>query len=549
MVSRSWDSFVADARLLGRSLLVGLGEICLCPSAPMGAAVVAGLLLLSPWAAVLALAGGGAATLWAFVRQQDARLVETGWYATNGALAGLAAAWWVSSGAGALALTVAGAVLVAWILDRIVFPLGDAPLGLPPLSAPFVVFAVAATLALPAVRGAAEWLAPVGEAPPALARAAWRSQEAWTGAAEERLEAAWRVFRGGQLGEARERFAALAQERPESAEAQNGAGWVAFRLGLLDEAERRFRRALDRDSSHAYAQDGLGWVAFRRGRLGEAWGRFAAAATALPAWADPAGGLGWIAYTRGRYREAEGHFRRALELDPAYADARRGLGWALLQEGRYEEARTWLEGAVAVEPGSPVAREGLGWALVRTRSAREGEAVFLALLSETPARPDALLGIAEARRRLALRGERRAGEPLEWTALGAWVLPVAPGLAAVGLTLVARAPWGALLGLTAAAGGALVAWALAGPAALLWTDLHLQTLGALGLLVGRAALPRLGTLVLWAVVGLAGGAVWVALGWLELSVPLLAFNLVGLASLFVLRRLSGRAAATAGVGL
>jgi tetratricopeptide (TPR) repeat protein len=522
-------------------MLVGLGQVCLCPSSRVGVAFVVGVALLSPRAAGLALLGALAATAWAFWRQQDARLLASGWYGANGALWGLWSSWFVADPLGAALLTALGATLAAWMLDAITFPLGDAPVCLPPLSAPFVVLALFGAVALSAVHGAVETIddlrrgrdRPIPSTP-------------WTGPRlapwhAERVAAAWRAYERGEHDRAQELFGRVAREAPEVAEAHNGFGWAAFRRDFLGDAEGAFRRALELDARHPYALDGLGWLAFRSGRLNEAASRFAAARGGAPAWADPHDGLGWVAYKRGRYREARAHFRGALERDPAYADAMAGSGWIAITERRPEEARAWFESAAATDPRSVVARTGLGWALTLSGRAKDGERVLLDVLRQSPAHEDALAGLAHARRQLVLRGHRNAGELAEGRALGRVFGVRALILAGVALAVVLWAPWAGLLGVGFAALGAVAGAAVGGSVAFLWSDLYLQTLAVLGVLVGRSEPFGLHGLGIAVLVGMAGVAAWGIMHVAGITVPLLAFNGVGFIYLFVRRRLTGRA--------
>lgn len=539
MDPRSSSSFAASAGLFARAMVVGLGQVCLCPSGLVGATFVVAVALLSPRAAGLTLLGALAATAWPFWRQQDARLLASGWYGANGALWGLWSSWFVADHLAATLLTALGATLAAWMLDAITFQLGDAPVCLPPLSVPFVVLALFGALALPAVQSAAET---IGD----LWRGSGRPNSAipWTGPKlapwhGERLAEAWRACERGEHDQAQELFTRVVLETPDVAEAHNGLGWAAFRRGLPEDAERPFRRAIALDSRHPYALDGLGWVAFRRGRLDEAASRFAAARGGVPAWADPHDGLGWVAYMRERYREAQAHFRRALERDPAYADAMAGRGWIAIKEQQPEEARVWFESAVATDPRSVVARTGLGWALALSGRARDGERVLLDVLSQSPTHEDALVGLAHARRQLALRGHRNVAQPVEGWALGRAFGFRGLIMAGIALAVVLWAPWAGLLGVSLAVLGAVAGAAVAGSVAFLWSDLHVQTLAVLGVLVGRSepfGLRGLGVAVL---VGMAGVAAWGVMHLVEIAVPLLAFNGVGLAYLFVRRRLTG----------
>jgi Flp pilus assembly protein TadD len=470
------------------------------------------------------------ATGWAFWGQRDGRVLAAGWYGTNGALWGLWASSLVTDPLGAALLTVAGALLAVWILDRLVFPLGDAPIALPPLSLPFVVVALLASLALPVGRDLVARVAGplVHEAaaePPAL----WRPRVVPTAFAGD-LAAAWDAWERADYARARGQFAALAAAAPDLADAHNGHGWALFRLGALTEADAAFRRAVALDARHPYSLDGLGWIAFRRGRYREAARFFREAALGAPAWADPHDGLGWVAYTRGRFREAREHFDRAIALAPHHASALGGLGWTSLFEARVDEARRFFERASAADPGFLVAREGLGWALARSGRPREAERVFASILERSPGEREALTGLADARRRLALRGEGPArAARSEWEAVRRALPPSAAAVSiAAAAVVLLRMPWAGLAGLLCVVAGATLSVLTAGPSALAWLDLHVQTLAPLGLLIGRLTSPSMRALGRVAAAAGAGVAVWALQHAAGMTLPLLAFNGVGL---------------------
>ena len=69
---------------------------------------------------------------------------------------------------------------------------------------------------------------------------------------------------------------------------------------------------------------------------------------------------------------------------------------------------------------------------------------------------------------------------------------------------------------------------IAGPSALAWLDLHVQTLAPLGLVVGRATVPSVRGLARAAAAAVAGTAVWALLSLAGVGAPLLAFNLTAL---------------------
>lgn len=539
MEHRSWASSVASAAFFGRATLVGFGEIWLCPSMLAGAAMLAATSMLSPRAAVLAAVGGATASGWALFTQRDARLVAAGWYGTNGALAGL----WISSlvmdpGGAALA-TVAGALAVAWLLDVVVFPLGDAPLGLPPLSLPFVVVALVGTLALPLAREAVERLAGRAHATPTAAAAVAWQPRATPSALRDEVAAGWSAWRRGDYERAHAQFSALATVAADLAEAHSGLGWSAFKLGAHDDAARAFGRALALDPHAPSPVDGLAWIAFRRGRHAEAARLFDTARHAAPQWADPHDGLGWSAYMRGRYQEARAHFEQAIALEANHASALSGLGWTALMRDRLEEAGRHFDAATIADPELFLALEGLGWTLARSGRARDAERIFTRAVAAFPHERSAVFGLGDARRRLILSGARPAVDPaLEWRAIRrAFPATVAVPVLLVTAAIVIAMPWSGLVAILSVAAGAALGVLIAGPAAFAWFDLHVQTLVPLGLLVGRVTTPSWRHLARAAIVAAGGTGAWAALHLVNVTPPLLAFNLVGLVYLAARRHI------------
>ena len=78
---------------------------------------------------------------------------------------------------------------------------------------------------------------------------------------------------------------------------------------------------------------------------------------------------------------------------------------------------------------------------------------------------------------------------------------------------------------------------VAGPVSILWFDLHVSTLALLGILVGFHEPLYLKGLAIGTILGLAGGAIWAAKHFLGIGMPLLEFNMVGLAYLSARRLL------------
>ncbi|KIM00172.1 hypothetical protein CCC_02960 [Paramagnetospirillum magnetotacticum MS-1] len=290
---------------------------------------------------------------------------------------------------------------------------------------------------------------------------------------------------------------AAAVSGPEGADDWSRLGWGQFQRGEVGPSVRSFNAALTLDPAHPWALDGLGWAVYSQGRYGEAEGLFARAQAAMPGLADPLTGLGWIGLRQGRFEAAYRHFSEALARDGGSAVAGEGLGRALLASGRH----------------------------------RDAEMVFLGLLGSSPA---ALRGLADSRRMLLLNGAALTPDSREWAELIrllGWKVAALGGLA---LTVLIWTPVAGMIGLSLMALGAMTGVLLAGPSSLLWFDLHLQTVAMTGLLMARPQHFR-GLWSLIAVLGLAV-AVWAVSHRLGIWLPLLSFNLAGMAGLLLLRR-------------
>jgi Urea transporter len=279
----------------------------------------------------------------------------------------------------------------------------------------------------------------------------------------------------------------------------------------------------------------------------------------------PAANNGWSAYQDQDFKQAA----RLFQTAPAWTDPLYGLGWVSLWQRHPTESAEYFTAALAREPARDDIRLGLGWALLAAHRPAEGENLFLDLLRRNPSNAPALQGVADCRRALIIHGETRAADPVEWLALGrmfGWKVLLIP---LVALAVLIQAPRPAVTGLTVAGLGMAVSVALAGPASLLWIDLHLQTLALLGFLVAEkyhsgASAPNpdwrrclqtslvfinktkggLGHRPKWAwaiaqlfLATLAGTALWVIAFRLGIWTPLLSFNIVGLGALLVLHPL------------
>ncbi|MBI3445681.1 MAG: urea transporter [Magnetospirillum sp.] len=529
MDARSSNSFAdSQLHLLLRAILAGMGELALLRHWRAGLVIAACFVPFSARASALALAGAAASTGWAFWRQRDVRLLTSGWYGVNGALCGFLVEWHFAHPAGAVLLTLFVAVMAAIILDTIVFALGDAPVGLPPLTIPFLVVAALMTLAIKPLQAGLERV----EAVLAAATASPTPSSSWVPAAgDPEAETAWRAYGAGDYRLARAEFLRLAQKSPEKAEIWNGLGWSEWRLRDGQAAIRAFNRALSLDGAHPYALDGLGWIALEAGRLREAEGHFRSARISAPTWADPSVGLGWAVYGSGRYGEAEALFRQSLELAPQSAPAMGGLGWTSLRSGDYRTAQAMFERALAADGDSALAGEGLGRSLLALGERQRAENRFLALLGKSP---QAIQGLADVRRMMLLHGETALIDSLEWAGVAERIGWAGGGMVLLVGAVLLWSPASGLIALSLAGLGLALSVALAGPCSVLWIDLHLQTVAMLGLLMGR---PRhrpspagfLATL-------LSGIGLWAGLHLLGAWLPLLSFNMAAVLGLTLFRQ-------------
>lgn len=486
-----WGCSVNSARVLAEAILTGFSQLAFSRRRLVGAAVAATLFAFSPASFAMGLWGALVATLWPFLRQRDLRLLASGWYGSNGAMIGLWTAWLMPA-APVMALTVTAAALVtAVILDAIAIRLGDHPVRLPVLTMPFVLMAAIIAPSAPALYDGYETMADLLSLPRLAVLPAPRSSGAT-------LAQAGNSYASGDFSLARRQFLDVAATDHASAAAWTGAGWAAFKLGDEDAAVPLFRRALSLAPDTGLAHDGLGWTA----------------------------------YNAARFRAAETSFQQALPLPDAHA----GLGWIALRDKRPGDAEQHFSDALADNPGLASAREGLGWSLLALRRAGESERLFLGLLDQDSRSHTALQGLADSRRLLLLHGQTRPDSPGEWTALGHYFgwKPVA--LAVLFLVVILDSPRRGLTGL-GACGLSLVAtcW-LAGSCSILWLDLHLQTVALVGLLVGGIGRFSSTTLFITAAAILAACGIWAASHGMGLSIPLLPFNLAGLAALHMANR-------------
>jgi Tfp pilus assembly protein PilF/urea transporter len=538
MENRCSNSFAASLQALLAALLSGMAQLALCKHGLVGVVIIACIAPFSLTTCGVVLLGALAATLWPFWRQQDMRLLSSGWYGVNGALWGFLVDWHLVNPLGAILVTLLGAWIMALILDQIVLPLGDAPLNLQPLTLPFILLAIPLTLWSPPLLPVIEHLDQqlTDPAPPA-ASPLWQALPPEARGMQPAAQA-WRDYAAGAYPQAHDTFLTLTQAFPGQADYWNGLGWAALRVGNREAAKAAFQHAVAIQANHPYALDGLAWMALHHGRFQEAAHLFQVACAQLPTWAEPCIGQGWALYQKGAYRQAQQSFQQALARDPHSADSLSGLGWVAMRTHQREEASRLFSQALHEDNRAQSAREGLAWSQVALHRGSAGEDLFRDLLARAAATHTTIQGIADSHRLMLLHGEKIRVDPHEWQMVAdhlghkIWLIPL------LLLSVFLSTPVAAWIALLLMLLGMTFTVSVAGASSLLWIDLHLQTVAMTALLVGRAPqLQGIAKLCSAFLAVLAACLCWTLLHLAEFWIPLLPFNLVGILFLLGLARL------------
>lgn len=210
--------------------------------------------------------------------------------------------------------------------------------------------------------------------------------------------------RAGTLNEAREHYLRAHQGAP-------GAVWVLHELadtcrhlGRRDEAYAYLERARDEDPYHAVTYGYYGDFLRHDGREAEALANLSKAIELDPAYAWAWRERAELTAQAGRHADADEAYRKACELEPD-APINDGLKAFLLRcQGRRDLAVPYLERAIERHPAYLWAwRERLEHLLADDRP-QDAETVGLAAVAALPDCAPLWGMLAEARRRLAIRG-------------------------------------------------------------------------------------------------------------------------------------------------
>ncbi len=162
---------------------------------------------------------------------------------------------------------------------------------------------------------------------------------------------ALQLVRDGEVKEASQRAAKVAEDYPESADARYLRGLAALGAKKPYLALRLFNEARNLDpafSMPAY-REGLIWLSLDRTTLAER--AFEQASRMQPSFFEAAFQSGRLKAMRGDCASALGELRRAVRLRPKHSGARYWLASCLIGSGRGDEGGRILEGLIADSPG------------------------------------------------------------------------------------------------------------------------------------------------------------------------------------------------------
>lgn len=199
----------------------------------------------------------------------------------------------------------------------------------------------------------------------------------------ERLHAAARAIRDGQLDAADRLLDQLHRLVPRQAEVLRLKGIAATRRGRFDEAATVLRRALALAPGDALAMNDLASALAQRGELDEALAAWRQACVAAPDYPMAWFNLGRNLQQLGDSEEAVRALERATALAPDLLPAHILAGDALVHLGRFGDAAAHYRAALAVHPACGDAWRGLG--NIKTQPLSAGD---VAALQAQLARPD-----------------------------------------------------------------------------------------------------------------------------------------------------------------
>ena len=208
---------------------------------------------------------------------------------------------------------------------------------------------------------------------------------------EAALKGAARLYRGGQLEQAKEACGNILRAAPEHFGTLYLLGAVATRAGDSALAADSFAKAAAADPANTAALVNLGLAQKNLGKPGAAIASFRRAVDIDPDFAEAHNALGKALQDRNRTRddpetagEALACFQRAVELKPDFAEAHNNLGMELGNQEKLDEAAACYRRAVALDPAHAEAHNSLGNVLRHQKKLKEAAACYRRVIGINP---------------------------------------------------------------------------------------------------------------------------------------------------------------------
>lgn len=205
-----------------------------------------------------------------------------------------------------------------------------------------------------------------------------------------RCQQAWRLYAGGEHGEAESLCRSLLEREPGDAGALTLLGVILAQSHRIEEAAKVFERVVAHTPSDPAAHINYGTALRDLGRHVNALRSYEQALAIQPEHVAAHYNRGVTLQSLRRYGEALASYDRTLALEPRHAAAWNGRGEILRALGRVEEALASYARALATEPGHAEAHNNRGMALQELRRFDEALASFEQALALRPDSAEAL---------------------------------------------------------------------------------------------------------------------------------------------------------------
>lgn len=196
------------------------------------------------------------------------------------------------------------------------------------------------------------------------------------------LDAAFRSYHAGQLGQAEQLCRRILHAEPQQADALHLLGLIMLRAGRSDLARDYMQQAVAAQPDFPEAHSNLGNIFQEQGRLEEAVACYREALRINPRFAGVHNNLGAALQRLGLLADAVACYQEALRLKPDYAEAAGNLAGVLKQLERQVAATNRPSGSAAANPQRAAALNTLGSALFRDGKFAEAARHFREAIGE-----------------------------------------------------------------------------------------------------------------------------------------------------------------------